>query len=266
MTNAGVQPVRWSNRKWAYAVALSIAVQLALVVYLGERGKERPPRVRFETSIQLAADPWTDTQFGQAPALKDPTLFALPGLNGFSGRAWLRFPPPQHRLTNWTEPPQWLAPDVASLAAPMTEFVRTNKFPPLLVADKPLPPRIASGLSAPVVPVRGQSDYRVEGELALRTLEIPLNLPPWPHSDILSNSVVQMLVDADGRTLSATLLPPGSGSPAADQAAVQLATRLRFDPSPRHSDPTLGSMTSGRIIFLWHTIPAVATNHASPGP
>jgi len=96
----------------------------------------------------------------------------------------------------------------------------------------------------------------------------------------LANSVVQVVVDAEGRPISATLYPDdsgpgprtfGSGLKEADEQALALAKAARFNPMTgggpdRVTSPT-AQLTWGRMIFQWHTLP-VATNAppATPQP
>jgi hypothetical protein len=254
-------PLLWSPRKWGYAITASLVIQLGLLFYLGERFKALPHHEGFGTAIHLASDPAYLERLNELPTLTDPTLFALPSPQGFSGHAWLSFAPMKYEPPDWTEAPRWLEPPTQALAQVLADFVSNSIPPPLLVADKPLPRLIAAGTSVLPVPVRSRSEYRREGDLAQRRLAEPLEIPPWPHTDMLSNSVVQMLVDAEGRTLAATLLSPGSGSAAADQAAVQMATHLRFDPVPRPTGPRQPTVSSGRMVFRWATIPLTATNN-----
>jgi len=253
--------VRWSPRRWGYAVAASWLIQLALLFYLGERPKRPAPRERFGASIELAADAWAAEQLGQLPTLSDPTLFALPSRQGFSGRAWLTFAPLQHHTAEWAEPPAWLELETQQLVRAFYEYVATNAPGPLLVADKPLPRMGWVGTPVPSVPLRDRSECHTEGGLAGRPFLTPLDLPSWPYGGILSNSVVQALVDREGRTLSATLLPPGSGLPEADQYAVQVAAGARFRawPLPAGED-RFQPLAWGKLIFRWDTIPVGVTN------
>ena len=79
----------------------------------------------------------------------------------------------------------------------------------------------------------------------------PPHLPSWPASDLLTNSVVQVWVDADGQSLSPALLLPGSGSREADQLAIKLSRTARFAPLPSNR----AELTPGTLIFEWHTVP-----------
>jgi len=68
---------------------------------------------------------------------------------------------------------------------------------------------------------------------------------------------------------SVTLLS-GSGSPEADQHALQQAKTARFEPLSRNpAGPTPDPATQlswGRLIFLWHTLPLPPTNTPAASP
>ena len=108
----------------------------------------------------------------------------------------------------------------------------------------------------PVETVAAKSALRIEGALAQRRLLSPPELPAWMKPDLLVASVVQLLVDASGKTISAVLLPPGNGYNDADQAALSLARSARFEPLA--DSPT--NLTVGTLTFEWQTLPMPATN------
>ncbi|HEY5910112.1 MAG TPA: hypothetical protein VJA21_05860, partial [Verrucomicrobiae bacterium] len=110
------------------------------------------------------------------------------------------------------------------------------------------------------------STFRLAGALAGRALKTPIDLPSRSHAEILTNSVVQLLVDPEGIPLSTILLGPGSGSKEADDYALQRARAARFTPlpfTPGTASPLLG-LAWGELIFEWHTVPA--TNVPAPKP
>ena len=74
--------------------------------------------------------------------------------------------------------------------------------------------------------IAARSTLRLAGGLANRRLLNPPELRAWPASDLLTNSVVQVLVNADGNVMSLNLLA-GSGSPKADQFALEVGQRRR---------------------------------------
>jgi hypothetical protein len=98
--------------------------------------------------------------------------------------------------------------------------------------------------------------------LASRRLLNPPKLQSWPASDLLTNSVMRVLVGADGTVISAIQLftPPGSGSKEADQQALDLSRAARFEPLHTGAE----NLTFGTLIFQWHTLPL--TNAPSPTP
>jgi len=96
--------------------------------------------------------------------------------------------------------------------------------------------------------------------LAARRLLTALDLPSWPHSDILTNTVVQVVVDADGDTLSSTPLK-SCGLSEADQFALKTAASARFLSARKPGQPAV-PLSWGKMIFQWHTVPAESTNSA----
>jgi len=265
MNSATLEPVRWTRRRWLYAVAAVFLLQAGLVFLLGNRPQRLPEPPIFRTAIQMLTDP--KVRIDSLPGMDDPTLLALPSLRGFSGPAWLTFPPLEYQPAEWVEPPHWLPLDSNALSSTFSKFVRTNLISPPLIADKPLPPLPRYEPNFPNEPLPAQSRLRLEGGLAARPLLAPLELPSWANSEILSNTTVQAAVDAAGFTFSAVLLDR-SGSKEADLHALKLASAARFRPLPRgqRAPDGGGPMTWGRFVFQWHTLPPPATNLSSAQP
>jgi hypothetical protein len=197
-------------------------------------------------------------------AIWDPTLFALPHRQGFSAGAWTVNPPPETRSAPVPEPLEYLALADQPLGADFNRLVATNRFEFAPARPEP-PPQLAlpAFFSPPAIPA--PSRVRVEGELAGRALLKPIEPPAWPHSEILANTVVQIVVDADGRMVApGVMLPPGSGSKTADQMALELARKASFE-SVRSSGPApaasqAGSLTWGKLVFEWQTVPEAPSN------
>jgi len=152
------------------------------------------------------------------------------------------------------------------LGSDFARFVATNSVASALVADQPAPPLLRYEAHFPGDPLPQQSRVRLEGELVSRPLVTPLVLRSWPHPDILSNTVVQTAIDAEGRALFPALMSE-SGYPAADVLALKLANAARFRPLPHAArDHTgTGPLAWGKMIFEWHTLPMTAT-HLPAGP
>ena len=103
MISASVEPRPWPRRRWWILVALVFGVQLGLIFWLSDRrrfARRRPPCV---PALQLAGD-----ASAELLALKDPTLFALPHRQGFSGAGLAGIPPAGFRPFDWSERPRWL--------------------------------------------------------------------------------------------------------------------------------------------------------------
>jgi hypothetical protein len=83
-----------------------------------------------------------------------------------------------------------------------------------------------------------------------------MKLPPWPYTDVIAPSKVQVLVNAAGDVVSAVLLPSGNPSEVhdadADRRALDLARAARFAPA--------SGLTVGQLVFDWHTVAPPATN------
>ena len=261
MSPVSLEPVIWTFRRWSYAFAMVFLAQIAAIWFLEDRPKNPPAPAPFRTEIHLAVDPWSAKQLAELPALSDPTVFVLPNRHGFSGPAWLTFAPQVYALTNWTEEPRWLGLKQEDLGKTFLEFVATNVSPPLLIANQSMPRSIVSDLVAPNLSGLTQSVFRIEGDLGQRRLLTPLVLPPWPHTDLLANTVVQAVVDAQGNPFSTVLLA-SSGLRDADQFALKLVADSRFEPMAEEKQPKhpADRLVWGRIIFQWHTLPPPTTN------
>jgi hypothetical protein len=258
---ASLDPAPWPRRRWGYTVVASFLAQAALLLYFGEKPHPRVRPAQFNTAISLTADPWSEEQLARDLLWRDPTLLALPHPRGFSGEAWLHFTPIQHQPRDWTEPPRWLALHTDGLGDTLSRFLVTNIPAPLRIADKPLPRLMRSDPLVPNPPLLSRSTLRLEGDLARRTLRQQPELPSWPHYDVLANTVVELWVNAEGEPLVVTVRGE-SGLRAADEFASKLAAATRFQPVPRKkgSMPLADTLTWGRLVFRWHTLPPLTTN------
>ncbi|MEY2467127.1 MAG: hypothetical protein QOD03_1648 [Verrucomicrobiota bacterium] len=267
MTPAPVEPqglassgsagdARWSRGRLAAAIAIVFAGQLVLIFWLQGRPADVP--------IKHAAVPaihWTANGPGELLALQDPTLFVLPHREGFSGEAWLKTAALTNQTPVWSEPLRPLTLAAQNLGTTFQQFILENPprtFPDVLLESD------ASPESPSAEPLSVPSTFHVAGDLARRRLLSVFQLEPWPNSDLLTNTVVQLLVDARGNTVSAALLPPGCGLSKADQSALALAKTARFEPIAatvaKQANPREPALTLGAIIFEWQTVPLPLTN------
>jgi TonB family protein len=228
----------WPRARWLKFIVVIFTAQVALLFILGENKPVVPRVVTSAPTVRFADGT------GELLALNDPTLFVLPQQRDFAAAGCLKTPDIKPPPLRWTEPPRWLPLSADSLGAAFGEFMQNQFFPAQPLNFKPEPELTAPMVAGPAL--AQNSTLRVAGELAQRQLPAPVNLPSWPHADVLAPCVVQALVDAAGNVVSTVILSP-SGDDTADQRALDLARALRFAPAPR---PTVGN-----IIFNWHTVP-----------
>ena len=250
----------WSRQRWLTLVSLVFAAQVALIFALGEKKFLPPPAVTNVPQLTLADGS------SELIALDDPTLFALPHANDFASAVWRQMPVAPQPSFRWTEPPGELqSPAHENLGAVFTRFIQTNPFaaPPLDFKPEPK-------LSEPVLPLppvfAEYSTLQISGDLAQRRLlnENEIHLPSLTFNDVLAPSKVQALVDAEGKVVSAVLLPSENPietlgrTDKGDTNALAFARGLRFSSSSR--------LTVGQLIFDWRTVAPPATNSPAAAP
>jgi hypothetical protein len=268
MNPAPAEPRPWPHSRWWLLIALVFMAHLGLIFALSDRKPIFPrqpanvPRLRLETKLN------------EVLALSDPTLFALPHRRSFAGAVWLQVPKVEFPAFERVDPQNWVALPEEELSTTFMRFMKTNSFAAFQMEAKPAPELTVPELTLePEVATR--STLRIEGDLAQRRPFNATELPSRSSSDLITNSVVQALVNAAGEVVSVILLRPGGGSMEAgqrdaDQFALDLAKTLRFEPVPRDGAGTAPSpaagLSLGRIIFEWHTVPPPATNAPATPP
>lgn len=251
--------------RWLVLIAIVFVLHLTLIFIFGAKKPVPPTPVKNAPSLVLASESpngWI--------ALNNATLFALPDHNGFAGLMWVEMPPLPLHAQDWSEPPRWLGLPATDLGGDLNSFVQTNQFTSVHLEFSIAPP-LATPIESVATPPASGSTLQMEGDIAHRPLLNPLDLPSWPYADVIAPSVVQVLVDAQGNVVSATLLPPENflGTPPvrdadADQRAVELARTVHFAPLASNSAGSpaapLASVAVGRLIFNWQTVPVTTTN------
>src|SRR5690242_3584641 len=109
---------RWPSAKVWLLVALVFAGQVTLILWLGRRVPRQPRRAEAAPVIQRISD-----QALGMLGVEDPTLFALPRAQGFSGEAWLNTSPEKFQPDTWSEPYQWLQPSAVEPGADFKSFM-----------------------------------------------------------------------------------------------------------------------------------------------
>jgi hypothetical protein len=246
-------------------IALIFIGQLTVIFWLGQRIPFHPRRRPPGPTIRMAG-----TASGELLALTDPTLFALPHVHGFSGPAWLNIASPSFQPFVWAEPPRWLTLPVEQLGATLQQVIATNQFKPAEITGQPQPELLMPELASEQR-LAEQSLLRVTGQLASRRLLTPLNLPAWTNSFVLSNTLIQVVVNALGEPFPVGPGRETSGDKRADQFALSWAKAARFAPLPGATQDTcarhpLADLTFGELFFQWHTLPLMETNGAAPKP
>lgn len=269
---------RWAAGRWGMLIALVLVTQLALIFWLGRPravpvARTADPAPTLELTRQGAEFDkwkWDNSHDGTssdsvlaAPrvlALSDPTLLALPHRQGFSGPAWLSYPAQTFDSLLLGEPARWLEPGEGRLGSELKDFMATNQFEALpALEQQELALKLPTFRQAELPPAH--SRLWLAGGLAGHRLLASPDLPSWPSAEILTNSVVQLLVAADGVPISATLLKTRVAPNEADDYALREARKLRFEPVhfADPTDPTAG-LTWGQLVFEWRTVPVPATN------
>jgi hypothetical protein len=247
----------WSVNRWIIVVLAVFAIQVGFIFWRGD-GTHVSARRNISTLVWRMADPSS----AEILALQDPTLFLLPHQNGFSGLAWMHpidLPSPSFF---WTEEPCWLVLSGTELGGTFNRFIATNDFGRLrsLALSEP-------SLDLPDVPKRvilpQTSSLTVEGSLSTRSLltRIP-RLTVWAHNELLTNSVVQIVIDHEGRPAAPGTLLVSSGLAKADQDAVDRVRTIRFNALKGEMAVKQGLMW-GTLVFRWASVPLPQTN--SPG-
>jgi len=263
MTVRPAEPRGWSPARWAVTIALVFGLQVGVIVWVKDQSHPSPRQPAAAPVFRLIGN-----RSREMLDLEDPTLFALPHLEGFSGKAWMDLPPPPLSEGEGREPERLLTLSVARLGLAFDEFVHTNP-PPSFPITARLEPTLAMPQIALTPPVSGPSQLQLGGDLAGRLLLTRPALPAWTNADLLTNTVVQLVVDGPGNVLSAVLLPPGSGFDPANQFALSMGRNARFAPRPpREGEPDgrASGLEVGTLIFQWQTVLVPATNSLASSP
>ncbi|HEX5220539.1 MAG TPA: hypothetical protein VFZ59_13295 [Verrucomicrobiae bacterium] len=249
-------PQSWSLTRWIVYVMVALAIHVGLIFIFGNRKPIVPRSVTNAPQIRLA------TTRSELQSLDDPTLFALPHPQGFAAKAWRQLPEVAFAPFRWTEPPQLLDLPAAKLGSAFLHFASTNVVRRVEVEALTAVPTTPPVSSDPPTSLKQHSTVSTSGSITRRRwLNAPAVLRSWPAADLLTNSVVRIVVDTDGQVFSPALLPPGSGSKAADQYALEIARAARFARLPRSAGQMIGT-----LVFEWHTVPVPDTNAPAGKP
>ncbi|MCF7708509.1 MAG: hypothetical protein K9N52_06395 [Verrucomicrobia bacterium] len=234
-----------------WSVILVFLLHLFFLWYFskGPPGKKRqvPEKPEFAMPLESAYA----GELEELAELRDPSVFALADIRGFSGHAWLKNDEFEPAPIDLTAPPMEgfvLRPDDLGKTFP-DEVVK--EYPELLsFIEKPAPE-----LNEPLVPnvtAQTQTVVRVEGELSGREVLTRTEYPAWRGTDVLDSTVFNVAVDNNGAVFSVRAVS-SSGSAAADARAMEYVKQLRFAPVFGADDET--ALCWGRMNFLWAVLP-----------
>ena len=247
----------WGPRRWIGSILAIFLFQVGLIFWLSERPHSLRPKPVTGWAWRVAGPGWAEIL-----ELQDPALFLLPHPHNFSGLAWMNTPGVPASSFFWSEEPKWLTLRDRELGSTFGLFLATNDFrpPSKFTLSEPalVLPEIAKQPGLP-----SSSTLRIEGPLSRRTLVTAPALRAWEHTDLLTNSVVQILIDAEGRPVSPGTLLVSSGYPLADQFALEQVRMVRFNSLGENIPVTLQNDTWGTLVFEWTTLALPGTN--SPG-
>ncbi len=261
MTAAPTDSRTWPPFKWAVVVTCILAVQTAFFFWFTV-----PPRLAPQAYAPGLSMRMPDGQAAELPGLVSPLVLVRPDAHGFSGRAWLQIPPVTYDPQQSNPPPFRLPLQTGDLGGIVAATLSEGRSGLFEAAARPGPRFDEVNYTPAPDPGTLQSTLTVEGELAGRPLLVKPVLKLQPADAILSNTVVYVMVDADGRVFA----PPGlaakesSGTAtAADADALAAAADLLFQPLARISGQP--RLTPGRLVFHWQTVPKppAGTNDAT---
>lgn len=255
---------RWPGRRWIALVAIVFLCHVLLLFLASEGGVPKRRPEPSPTPIRLVDR--ADSRITELLNLHDPALFAFCHPHNFSGTAWFKQRTIQYRMTNVTEPARGLALQPVGLGGNFSTYVAREMARPVHISQK-APPVVAPISVAPATDFA--SRLVMEGAVQKRTPVTPVTLPVQVHDNVLSNSVVRVIVDEAGQTISAVLLA-GCGLPRADDMALQIAKAIRYHRVTQQplegAPPSLvgsGRWDMGNLIFDWATVPPPSTNAPS---
>jgi len=238
------------NGRWIGWVTVVFLLQIALIFWLSDYSRSQVRKPAAAPAIHLAG-----AGSAELLALSDPTLFALPHFRSFSGEAWLKPPGSPNHWFEWTEEPRWLTASPAEFPRADNIASQTTRLDAFEVvsASAPQPPSLV--IAAPPQ-FREKSALKITGALANRRLPRLPELPSWKFTDLMTNTVVGLVVDGEGIPRSERLLVR-SGLKEADDYGLKITRELRFEPLPgaeRAGSSVALQMMWGELVFQWHGI------------
>jgi hypothetical protein len=236
-------PGRWNRliRRTGWIIIVFL-LQIGLIFWLSGNSKAAIRKASPAPSLSIVSP-----ESNELVALSDPTLFALPHYRTFSGAAWLRPHSVPAQSFEWSDEPGWFQPSRDDFLPGTNSGGAEIEISELVKTAPPAPPR-----PAVAVPAQFPEKSKLKILGFTRALVSAPSLPAWSTTNLLTNTVVRLMVDANGITRSQTILVR-SGLPDADQFALNTSRNLRFAPirgAISSTNPVAG-LTWGEAVFEW---------------
>ncbi len=246
----------WSSFKWAGVIVVIFGVQAGLMLWLGGREPASVPAGKPALAVRVP-----EYQAAVTSGAGSPMLLVTPNRDGFSS-VWLR----ASQIT--TQPAEWNGQPDGTLQQPLNPpgdeiEARVDSGSAKLASVLNRPELVPKTVGIPPDAI-SESTFAIEGDLERRTLLARPTLVSPVGDAALSNSIVEIDVNADGLVVDPPVIPPGGSSSSAetDAYARSIAMSLQFKPLPRAG--SLAECSWGRVVFQWRTLPSPATNNLPP--
>src|SRR5205809_2267792 len=169
MIPVSLEPRPWSRRRWWGFLGLVFGLQVALIFCLSDKSVNRlRPATAVAPRLHLV-----ENASAEVLALNNPTLFALPHPQGFSGHAWLNVQLQKFQSFNWDEPAQLLPLPIQELGSAFTAIFKTTNSDSIQLSLMPEPALMPPEIPPPTI-TQDRSVVRITGSLAQRRLLRPL--------------------------------------------------------------------------------------------
>lgn len=255
-----LNPEHW--RRIAGLAAVIFVIQLAGLWLLSEPAGHTGWTPGPEHRVMLASVGPVGGPGAVSGSSLDPTVFALPGMQGFSGPAWLTPKSPAFTPATLSEPPKLLDPP-AGWGADLADYLRAIGREPTTGVRLAEPQLVPLTVPSPVLATG--SAIRIEGALKARGVRSLPAVPEIPSATPLADTAVEIVVNGEGVVMTARLVSsPARPTPEQQRAAataMKLARQVIFQATKPGSQPpagAFGSLESGRLVFQWQTVPPVA--------
>lgn len=254
-------------RGWKFlaCTVLVFLLQFSLILSVGRCYQEAPVKESPGFQVVLASSSELDQLSSRILVSQqtDPSLFALPNLEAFSGNAWAAFP---NTGFQWDPSPgakpEFLKARTNELGAVFLEKAEISAQSTITGASQELE-TVTRG-KGPESLLEFSTWLEFNGSLSDRRLINFLELPAWREAGLIGPTRIELTVDSGGRVISASLLTPGSGYKLADEWALTEIRKARFNPlSELESEPEAlllngnkhntsdARLVTGQAVFHW---------------